>query len=125
MVARQVQIATHTEKNTPIYHLSIILTPKSGGSKPKTLTLTRSFTEWFDEKGHFVAAPFQIMLASNVPAVGRCDPKRAQVIGGPSAGQDNLTTTTEELDAIIAGGKADTAEATGSTAKKGGKRRRA
>lgn len=124
-LARQIQIATHTDKNTPIYHLSITLTPKSGGAKPKNLSLSRSFTEWFDEKGHFVATPFQIMLASNVPTVGRLDPKRAQVIGAPTAGQENLTSTTaEDLDAMIAGDGAITAETTGSSAKKGGKKRK-
>lgn len=124
----QISIATRADKNTPIYHLSITLTPKSGA--PRTLSLARSFTEWFDERGHFVATPFQTVLASNVPAVGRLDPKRAQI--SPASADDfiDATTTSEDLDALIAGSgsasaaAAPTAEATGSSAKKGGKRRK-
>ncbi|KAF3769161.1 hypothetical protein M406DRAFT_233897, partial [Cryphonectria parasitica EP155] len=69
-----IEIATSAKKNVPIYNLTITVTPKSG--KPQTFTLSRSFTEWFDEKGHFVATPFQTMLASNISTVGQADPKR-------------------------------------------------
>lgn len=71
------------------------------------------------------------MLASTVPAVGRLDPKRANdssssaAAAAPApAGQGSGDfTTAEELDALIGAGGAG--EATGSSAKKGGKRRKA
>ena len=41
-----------------------------------TRKLEKEFRDWFDGKGHFVAQPFQEMLASNVTLVGKVDPKR-------------------------------------------------
>ncbi|KAH8759043.1 microsomal signal peptidase 25 kDa subunit [Diaporthe sp. PMI_573] len=117
-----VTIATHTKKNVPIYNLAITITPKTGS--PTTINLSRSFTEWFDAAGRFVATPFQTMLASTVPVIGSLDPKRANVPAAESAPQ----YTEEELSAMLAAAGAspdDTAEATGSSAKKGGKRRKA
>lgn len=111
----QVTIATSTKKNIPIYNLTITLTSKAS-SKPQNITLARSFTEWFDEKGHFVALPFQTMLASSVTVIGKFDPKRATL--NAASGEEY---TVDELDALIAGD--GTATASGSAAKQGGKRR--
>lgn len=64
------------------------------------------------------------MLASTVPVIGSLDPKRANVPAVESAPQ----YTEEELSAMLAAAGAspyDTAEATGSSVKKGGKRRKA
>lgn len=64
------------------------------------------------------------MLASTVPVIGSLDPKRANVPAAESAPR----YTEEELSAMLAAAGAspdDTAEATGSSAKKGGKRRKA
>lgn len=121
----QITIATETKKNVPIYNLTITITPRSG--KPQTLSLSRSFTEWFDEQGHLVVAPFQTMLASTVPAIGLLDPKRANA-ATDSAPARTGEYTAEELDAMIAavgGGEDAAVETTGSSAKKGGKRRKA
>lgn len=60
------------------------------------------------------------MLATTVPLIGQLDPKRAAA-PARSAGNDDFTA--EELDAMIASG-GDVAETTGSSAKKGGKRRK-
>ena len=38
--------------------------------------MEKEFKDWFDGKGHFVAQPFQEMLASNVALIGKVDPKR-------------------------------------------------
>ncbi|KUI57877.1 Signal peptidase complex subunit SPC2 [Cytospora mali] len=117
-----ITIATHTRKNVPIYNLTITIAPKSG--KPRTIDLSRSFTEWFDAAGHFVVTPFQMMLASTVPAIGNADPKRANVqeAVGPQY-------TDEELTAMLAAAGATPEDAnastTGSSTKKGGKRRKA
>lgn len=77
--------------------------------------LARPFTEWFNEAGFFVPGPFQEFLASNVPVVGKADPKRVK-----SASQKMFDENPELLDAVL--GQAD---ATGSDAKSGGKRRKA
>ena len=112
----------------PIYNLTITIAPKTG--KPTTINLSRSFTEWFDAAGRFVATPFQTMLASTVPVIGSLDPKRAGAAPAAAAGGSSATPqyTAEELAAMLAAAGAspdDTAEATGSSAKKGGKRRKA
>lgn len=57
------------------------------------------------------------MLASNVALIGKFDPKRATLDAAPEG-----DFTVEELDALFAGD--GTAEASGSAAKKGGKRRK-
>lgn len=120
----QVTIATHTKKNVPIYNLTITIAPKTGS--PTTINLSRSFTEWFDAAGRFVATPFQTMLASTVPVIGSLDPKRANAPAAAVTAPPQYTE--EELSAMLAAAGAspdDTAEATGSSAKKGGKRRKA
>lgn len=77
--------------------------------------LARPFTEWFNEAGFFVPGPFQELLASNIPVVGKADPKRVK-----SASQKMLDENPELLDAVLG-----QAGATGSDAKAGGKRRKA
>lgn len=80
--------------------------------------LSRSFTEWFDERGFIVATPFQEFLASSIPAVGKADPKRVK-----SASQKMLDENPDLLDAVLAA--SDEAEATGTEKKSVGKRRKA
>ena len=70
-----VSISSSATKHVPIYELVIKTTGKDG--KVKELKLEKSFTEWFDAAGHFVALPFQQMFASNVEVIGLADPKRA------------------------------------------------
>ncbi|KAK7744861.1 hypothetical protein SLS53_003094 [Cytospora paraplurivora] len=121
-----ITIATHTKKNIPIYNLAISIAPKSGG-KPRTIDLSRSFTEWFDAAGHFVVTPFQTVLASTVPVIGNLDPKRANVQQEEAASGPQYTE--EELTALLAAAGATPEDAnaatSGSSAKKGGKRRKA
>lgn len=57
------------------------------------------------------------MLASNVAVIGKFDPKRATLNAAPAVSGEEFTV--EELDSLIG-----TAEASGSAAKKGGKRRK-
>ncbi|PSR88921.1 microsomal signal peptidase 25 kDa subunit-domain-containing protein [Coniella lustricola] len=116
-----ITISSSAKKNVPIYNLDITIAPKTGN--PQSIKLARSFTEWFDEQGHFVANPFQTMLASNIPIVGQLDPKRADAgSAGPAAGSGDFTA--EELSAMIAG-DTTSAEAIGSAANKSAKRRKA
>ncbi|EON97763.1 putative signal peptidase complex protein [Phaeoacremonium minimum UCRPA7] len=117
----RISIATTTKKNVPIYNLAITITPKSTSAKPQTLNIARSFTEWFDAAGHFVAAPFQNMLASSVPAIASSDSKRLQSLKSSDIKQ-GTTYSTEMLDAVLAANAG--AESSG-TPKKGGKRRKA
>jgi hypothetical protein len=127
------RIATRVEKNVPEYRVSVEVTRKDGGKEE--LEFARAFSEWFDAAGHFVVAPFQVMLAGSVPLIGRADPKRAAAAaaagkGGESDPSEAAAYTPEMLDALakanvsVVGSAAE--EATGSEAgKKGGKRRKA
>lgn len=123
----QVSIATSTQKNVPIYNVKITVTPKGSGSSPKkaqsqTIELDRSFTGWFDVQGHFIALPFQTMLATAVPAIGRADPKRvAAAAASPSeaagsASSELLEADAATLDALLASSEATGADAAGATA---------
>ncbi|KAK3936479.1 signal peptidase complex subunit SPC2 [Diplogelasinospora grovesii] len=107
-----VKIATSTKKNVPQYNLTITTTSKSG--KSETIAVSRPFTEWFDAAGHFVALPFQTMLATSIPAVGRLDPQRAQ------AGQDEkMAAYTPEMLAALVQENSSVARATAETSTTG------
>ncbi|KAK3693943.1 microsomal signal peptidase 25 kDa subunit-domain-containing protein [Podospora appendiculata] len=127
------RIATSVQKNVPQYHLSIRLAPAKGKpGKPETLTVVKPFTNWFDAAGHFVAGPFQSMLANAIPVVGKLDPKHA---AAPAAAQEQTLSgyTAEMLEALSSASAAAAADAPEATttatgaeaAKKGGKRRKA
>ncbi|KAK1764571.1 putative signal peptidase [Phialemonium atrogriseum] len=128
-----ISIATSTKKNTPVYNLSITIQPPSKSAnrqQSQTITLARPFADWFDSAGRFIAPPFQAVLATAIPAVGRLDPKRvaSSPAPAPSSSSDSKYTP-EMLDALAA---ATAADATGADAggqgaggKKGGKRRKA
>ena len=122
----QVSIATATKKNVPIYNVTISITPKDS-AKTDTITLSRPFSEWFDAAGQFVAAPFQTILASSVPVIGRLDPKRLAAPGGAEKELADQKYSAEMLDMLAASTSgAHDASTTGSvSAKKGGKRRKA
>jgi signal peptidase complex subunit 2 len=101
--------------------LKITITGKKG--EQTKLDVARSFTQWFDFQGRFIVVPFQEMLATEIPLVGKLDPKRIK-----SATHELLESSPGVLDALLA---ASSASATGSavsaeaTAKKAGKRRKA
>ncbi|KAK1508186.1 microsomal signal peptidase 25 kDa subunit [Colletotrichum costaricense] len=107
----KVNIATSTKKNVPTYNMKITLTSKNGGNK--VINLSQPFNQWFDSQGRFVAVPFQEILATNIPAVGKLDPKR---IASTSQGY-----STDVLDALYA---ENTATRSGAEAAKGGSKRR-
>ncbi|KAF4462782.1 microsomal signal peptidase subunit [Fusarium albosuccineum] len=115
----KISITSSTKKNVPIYNLSITVTDSN--SKSSVLKISKPFTGWFDETGQFVAIPFQELLATSVPLIGKRDPKRVTV------SQDLLAASPDVLDAILAAnsttaeGSSTAAEASG---KKGGKRRK-
>ncbi|KAK3192222.1 hypothetical protein K4F52_001852 [Lecanicillium sp. MT-2017a] len=106
-------IASSTKKCDPTYNLTVTVSPKSG--KPTKIEVSKPFAGWFDEVGYFVAAPFQELLASSVPAIGKRDPKRVK------ASQEMLNADPELLEAVLA------AEATGSSTsdQKGARQRKA
>ncbi|KAH8910607.1 hypothetical protein BR93DRAFT_923310 [Coniochaeta sp. PMI_546] len=114
-----ITIATSTRKNVPEYNLTITIQPKSKSVKPETFTITRSFTEWFDASGQFVPAPFQTMLATAIPVVGKLDPKRV-----PGEKTESRYTA-EMLDALSAATTSEVASGTDVAASGGkkGKRR--
>jgi hypothetical protein len=111
----KISIASSNKKNEPVYKLKITTQSPSGG-KSESIELEKSFTEWFDESGLFVAAPFQSFLASSIPVVGRADPKRVK-----SESRDLLEGNSDLLDAVMGA----EAEASGADKKSGGKRRKA
>ncbi|KAK1688384.1 microsomal signal peptidase 25 kDa subunit [Colletotrichum godetiae] len=107
----KVNIATSTKKNVPTYNMKITLTSKN--DEKKVINLSKPFNQWFDSQGRFVAVPFQEILATNIPVVGKLDPKRVT-----SASQGY---STDVLDALYA---ENTATGSGAEAAKGGSKRR-
>ncbi|CRK26928.1 hypothetical protein BN1708_000714 [Verticillium longisporum] len=106
--------------NVPTYHLKITLTPKSGA--PTTIDLAKPFAQWFDSKGTFVVVPFQEMLATGVPAIGKLDTRRVR--SGAEAEKQQDAYDPAVLDAVLAA--QSSASATGSAAEsKSAKRRKA
>ncbi|KXJ92002.1 microsomal signal peptidase 25 kDa subunit-domain-containing protein [Microdochium bolleyi] len=117
----KISISTATTKNVPIYNMTISITPKGSSTKPSSIEINRSFTEWFDSAGHFIALPFQTMLATAVPVIGQADPKRVASASNPAAAsaiagtngvseQDLLSRTDPAvLDAILAAQQGTTA----------------
>lgn len=73
-------------------------------------------------QGHFVARPFQVMLATQVPAVAKADPKRAQVAAASAS--DFMNADASVLDAIAASETTSTGAEAASSGKKS-KRRKA
>jgi signal peptidase complex subunit 2 len=71
----RIEVSSKTEKFTPIYNLSVTTYGK-GEKKGKTVSIKKPFNLWFDKAGHFVALPFQQMLASGVKIVGEADPTK-------------------------------------------------
>ncbi|KAK4073375.1 uncharacterized protein Triagg1_5201 [Trichoderma aggressivum f. europaeum] len=111
----KITVASATKKLDPTYKLSITVTDKS--AKSRIIEVAKPFASFFDESGYFVAAPFQQILATAVPVVGKLDPKRIK-----SESQDMLNANPELLDAILA---ANSGSSTGAEAAEGGKRRKA
>ncbi|KAI1809627.1 microsomal signal peptidase 25 kDa subunit-domain-containing protein [Poronia punctata] len=117
----KISIATSTKKNVPTYYITVNITSKSGGTSK--LEFVRSFNEWFDGQGHFVALPFQTMLATAVPAIAQADPKRVEgAASAPPASQSFLDIDTQTLDSLAAN---ETTGAETNAASKKTKRRKA
>ncbi|KAI0899403.1 SPC25-domain-containing protein [Annulohypoxylon nitens] len=116
----KISISTSTKKNIPTYNLKITSIPAKGS--PTTIKLARSFTEWFDSQGHFIARPFQTMFAASVPVIAKADPKRAQAAAATPA-SDFSNVDAEVLDAIAASQSASTGAEDASPAKKSRRRK--
>ncbi|EJT70341.1 hypothetical protein GGTG_11369 [Gaeumannomyces tritici R3-111a-1] len=118
-------ISSTTLKNDPTYRLTISVLPK-GSAAAQSLTVAKGFNEWFDSAGHFIAAPFQTMLATAVPAIGRLDSKRLQAATPSSIPSDSQKYDAEVLDALlVASTSGATTGAESGITKKGGSRRKA
>ncbi|KAK4199586.1 microsomal signal peptidase 25 kDa subunit-domain-containing protein [Triangularia verruculosa] len=128
----KIRISTETKKNVPVYHMTVEVKDGKTGEK-KTLKISRSFTEWFDATGRFVAAPLQTVLAQGVDVIGKVDTKRAAPAAAKTEGEPGPAAavyTPEMLDMLsgagvsVVGSAAETATGTETTeAKKAGKRR--
>lgn len=111
-----------------MYSLEIAITDVVDDSSKETpqpfvTKAERSFTNWFDESGLFVAKPFQEFLATSIPLIGKYDPKRVV-----TSSQSMLGENVELLD-LVTGGDATAAALADTTAvetegKKGSKKRR-
>lgn len=113
----QMSIATSTKKNVPVYNVKITMTPKSG--KSETIEIKRSFTEWFDSVGHFIAPPFQTIFATSVPLIARADPKRVEAAKPAATSDSNFTDMDPAmLDALAAGSTTGTETASGKKSKR-------
>ncbi|KAI0404444.1 microsomal signal peptidase 25 kDa subunit-domain-containing protein [Xylaria palmicola] len=106
----KITVSTSTKKNNPTYYVVVDVAPRIGAGAQ--IEFSRSFTEWFDAQGHFVALPFQTMLATTVPLIARADPKRATAAATVSS--DFLNVDARTLDALAA------AESTGADSNAGG-----
>ncbi|KAJ9137972.1 Signal peptidase complex subunit SPC2 [Pleurostoma richardsiae] len=118
-----ISIVTSTKKNVPVYNMTIMVTPNDASAKPQTVTFSRSFTEWFDAAGHFVAPPFQRMLASMVPAIEKLDSKRGAT-QNPPHDELHASYSNEMLDAILAAASPSDTTTSAVPSKKAAKRRR-
>ncbi|KAK4170127.1 microsomal signal peptidase 25 kDa subunit-domain-containing protein [Cladorrhinum sp. PSN259] len=125
-----IKVSSSTNKNEPVYRLTVEVKNKDGGKD--VLKIDREFKEWFDAAGRFVAAPFQTVLATGVPAIGAVDIKRVQaaVNKKEEAAAEGVTAgyTPELLEALANAavvGSAEGSADSGTDAKKGGKRRKA
>ncbi|KAI0022323.1 microsomal signal peptidase 25 kDa subunit-domain-containing protein [Xylariomycetidae sp. FL0641] len=116
-----VSIATSTKKNDPTYYVTITVTPPKSSGKPQVVEFARPFKNWFDAQGHFIAPPFQTMLATSVPVIAQADPKRIAAVSDAFS-SDLLNADPSMLDAIAA---ADTTGAETAGAGKKSKRRKA
>ncbi|KAL7786771.1 microsomal signal peptidase 25 kDa subunit domain-containing protein [Trichoderma ceciliae] len=113
----KITVASATKKLDPTYRLAVTVTDRS--SKSRIIEVAKPFASFFDESGYFVAIPFQEILATAVPVVGKLDPKRIK-----SESQDVLNANPELLDAVLAA-TSPSASSTGAEAAEGGKRRKA
>ncbi|KAH6660292.1 microsomal signal peptidase 25 kDa subunit-domain-containing protein [Truncatella angustata] len=117
----KISVATSTKKNVPIYNVKVTITPKNG--KPETIEIKRSFTEWFDSVGHFIAPPFQSVFAASVPLIAKADPKRVDTAKSAQSSGANFTDMDPDMLDALAAGSATGAEADASGKKS--KRRKA
>ncbi|RCI14045.1 hypothetical protein L249_8031 [Ophiocordyceps polyrhachis-furcata BCC 54312] len=119
----ELSIATATTRNDPTYRLTISV--NSRGKDPQVINLAAPFASFFDETGRFVVKPFQELLASSVPVIGKLDPKRASSINNNKlASQDLLNADPGLLDAVLAAEPATATTSSSADAKTGGKRRK-
>jgi hypothetical protein len=109
-MSKQIEIATSTKKLDPTYRLTITTYGTSPLTPPTTIKISRPFSDWFDAAGHFHTVPFQQMLASQIPAIARVDPGKAEPTQNP-ADWVKYAALTETLDAA-----ADVASVSGAAA---------
>lgn len=85
-------MASSVTKHTPVYNLTVRYGNTS--SEGKTIELSSPFTRWFDADGFFVAKPFQLWLASEIPLIGEVDSRNSVGGSGTSSGADRSSEMT-------------------------------
>ncbi|KAF8421423.1 signal peptidase complex subunit 2 [Tirmania nivea] len=63
----RIKLSTHTEKHSPIYHMTIEMSGKNVSKGKHVVQAKEPFTHWFDEQGYFVSKPLQSFLESSIP----------------------------------------------------------
>lgn len=122
----KIQIQSKMYKHVPNYNLTITTTTRDGKKTEKHLV--KAFRGWFDAQGHFIAKPFQQMLAANVDVIGRADPKSYQAAneGKQPKVQDNRSLD-DKWASLLAesadSGEQDSSAASTATPAKGAKKR--
>lgn len=97
--------------------MKVSITAKGG--KTETIEIKRSFTEWFDSAGHFIAPPFQTLFATSVPLIAKADPKRVEAAKPAQVSQSNFTDMDPTLlDALAAGSTGAEPDASGKKSKR-------
>ena len=77
------------------------MTYSQGSSAPKTIKISRPFSEWFDASGCFIAAPFQQMLAGSVPVIGKAVSEKVTSVSSVEAAA--LQETVEGAASVATG----------------------
>ena len=88
-------------KHNPLYQIKVRYSEAKGGDW-QTKDLSAPFTKWFDADGHFVAAPFQQWLASEIPVIGQADPQKNKATS-PNANADGNSSTLAKVGAASLG----------------------
>ena len=65
----QIKLSSHTEKHSPIYHITIEMSGKNVAKGKHVVQVKEPFTHWFDEQGYFVSKPLQSFLESSIPDI--------------------------------------------------------
>lgn len=100
----QISVSTDAKRNVPVYNVTVKLT--APGAKTVEAKFSRPFSEWFNAHGSFIAKPFQQILATSAPAIGKFDADNCRTESHIIA--EMSTDVLDQLLGADAGGEAKT-----------------